>query len=272
MLLKVLHETTYTYNEPVRYGLLQLRLTPLNGRGQEIREWETEIIGGKRETTNRDHFGNKVELVRLCQDANSVTIKSEGLVRTSDTSGILGKHYGLVPLWLFTRQTERTNPGQGIRELIQELREQDDERDGDGDDVALLHRVSARIRDRMAYEPGQTDSSTTAEDALASGSGVCQDHSHVFLAVTRGLGYPARYVTGYLFTESGDDHSAGHAWAEAHLSGLGWIGFDVSNGISPDERYVRVARGLDSSDAAPINGIRQGDGGETMHVRLQVQQ
>ncbi len=272
MLLKVLHETSYTYDAPVRYGLLQLRLTPSNGRGQEIREWETEITGGKKETTSRDHFGNAVDLVRLSEDADSVIIKSVGLVRTSDTAGVVGEHYGLVPLWLFTRPTDRTTPGPGIRELVQELSEYGDVQGNDRDSVTLLHQVSARIRDRIAYEPGRTDTSTTGEDALSSGHGVCQDHSHVFLAVTRSLGIPARYVSGYLFTESGDDHGAGHAWAEAHVPGLGWVGFDVSNGISPDERYVRVARGLDAGDAAPINGIRQGDGGETMHVKLQVQQ
>ena len=130
MLLKVLHETSYSYDAPVRYGLLQLRLTPSNGRGQEIREWETDINGGKKEMTSRDHFGNAVDLVRLSEDADSVIIKSVGLVRTSDTAGVVGEHYGLVPLWLFIRPTDRTTPGPGIRELVQELREYGDVQGG----------------------------------------------------------------------------------------------------------------------------------------------
>ena len=68
------------------------------------------------------------------------------------------------------------------------------------------------------------------------------------------------------------DQDASHAWAEAHVEGLGWVGFDVSNGISPDERYVRIATGLDSRDAAPITGIRRGALDETMIVSLQIQQ
>jgi len=65
---------------------------------------------------------------------------------------------------------------------------------------------------------------------------------------------------------------ASHAWAEAHIDGLGWVGFDVSNGISPDERYVRIATGLDSRDASPISGVRLGSAAESMIVSLQIQQ
>ena len=271
MLLKVLHETNYTYDAPIHYGLLQLRVTPRNGRGQTVKEWDTEIIGGNREARSTDQFGNIVDLARLRENVESVTIRSAGIVETADTAGIIGKHYGLVPLWLFRRQTEKTAAGEGIGQLVEDLRGSDSN-DEAGDGVELLHRVSAAILDRMEYVPGETDSTTTAEEALAAGRGVCQDHSHVFLSVARRLGFPARYVSGYLLTETGDELTAGHAWAEAHVEGLGWVGFDVSNGISPDERYVRVARGLDAADAAPINGVRHGDGGETMQVTLQVQQ
>jgi transglutaminase-like putative cysteine protease len=86
------------------------------------------------------------------------------------------------------------------------------------------------------------------------------------------LGYPARYVSGYLLMNDRVDQDAGHGWAEVHAQGLGWVGFDVSNGYSPDERYVRVATGLDYREAAPIAGITFGRGNEAMTVTLQVQQ
>ena len=63
-----------------------------------------------------------------------------------------------------------------------------------------------------------------------------------------------------------------HAWAEAHIDGLGWVGFDISNGISPDTRYVRVATGLDYSDAAPVSGTRVGGAREVLEVRIDVAQ
>ena len=87
------------------------------------------------------------------------------------------------------------------------------------------------------------------------------------------MGVPARYVSGYLMMNDRVDQDASHAWAEAFVQGIGWIGFDVSNQISPDERYVRVATGLDYSEAAPVSGLRIGkQGEEELEVSIQVQQ
>ena len=97
----------------------------------------------------------------------------------------------------------------------------------------------------------------SADAAIEHGCGVCQDHAHIFVAAARSLGYPARYVSGYLLMDDANTEEASHAWAEAHVDGLGWVGFDISNGISPDTRYVRVATGLDYAQAAPVTGTRQ---------------
>ena len=104
---------------------------------------------------------------------------------------------------------------------------------------------------------------------VEAGTGVCQDHAHVFVTAARLLGLPARYVSGYLFVEDGQE-DASHAWAEVAVEGLGWVGFDVANQISPDERYVRLAVGLDYREAAPISGVRRGAGGETLEVDVSV--
>src|SRR3546814_19453731 len=74
----------------------------------------------------------------------------------------------------------------------------------------------------------------------------------------RHLGHPARYVSGYLMMNDRTRQDATHAWAEAHFDHIGWIGFDISNGHSPDQRYIRVATGLDYRDAAPVRGMRYG--------------
>jgi transglutaminase-like putative cysteine protease len=101
---------------------------------------------------------------------------------------------------------------------------------------------------------------------------VCQDHAHIFITCARQIGVPARYVSGYLMMNDTELQDATHAWAEVHLDGLGWVGFDVSNGISPDDRYVRVATGLDYSQSAPVIGNRIGTAGEQLTVQLQVAQ
>ncbi len=107
---------------------------------------------------------------------------------------------------------------------------------------------------------------------LEAGRGVCQDHTHIFLSCAREMGVPARYVSGYLMLDDVIAQQAMHAWAEAFVDGLGWVGFDVSNAISPDMRYVRVATGLDYSDAAPVSGTRTGGQGEMLEVRIDVAQ
>jgi len=124
----------------------------------------------------------------------------------------------------------------------------------------------------VPYGQADTYATTPAEDALRAGGGVCQDHAQIFIAAARHAGIPTRYVSGYLMMNDRIDQDASHAWAEAHLDGLGWVGFDVSNGICPDERYVRIAIGRDSRDAAPITGVRLGTATESMIVSVQIQQ
>jgi transglutaminase-like putative cysteine protease len=129
-----------------------------------------------------------------------------------------------------------------------------------------------RIRAAISYETGVSHVGWTAEEALAAGHGVCQDMAHAFVAAARVLGVPARYVSGYLMMNDRVRQDATHAWAEAHVPDLGWVGFDPSNGISPDTRYVRVATGLDYAEAAPVAGLRTGEGAESMTVNVDVEQ
>ena len=140
------------------------------------------------------------------------------------------------------------------------------------DAIGQLHALSNEISSKVAYQSGQTNVGTTAELVLQHAKGVCQDHVHVFLSAARLMGYPARYVSGYLMMNDRVEQDATHAWAEVYVEGLGWVGFDVSNAISPDERYVCAATGLDYVEAAPVSGMRLGDGNESLYVNLQVQQ
>ena len=143
---------------------------------------------------------------------------------------------------------------------------------GETDDVPRLHALSAVVRDVVAYRPGGSHVGSSAEDAVEAGEGVCQDHAHVFIAAARVLGYSARYVSGYLLMNDVVEQDATHAWAEVWVDALGWVGFDISNGISPDDRYVRLATGLEYRAAAPISGVTYGAGDESLEVALRVQQ
>ena len=131
--------------------------------------------------------------------------------------------------------------------------------------------MTARARPRRV-RVGVTDAHTAAAEALKDGAGVCQDHAHIFIAAARVLGVPARYVNGYFVTGGEEPAEAHHAWAEAWIDGLGWVGFDLANRLCPTERYVRLACGLDASYAAPIRGTRRGGVEEVLDVVVEVQQ
>jgi transglutaminase-like putative cysteine protease len=261
--LHVRHVTSYRYDAPVTYGLQQLRLTPKSRAGQEVVEWTTRIEGGREEVAFDDAHANRVQLVSLEPGTSEVTLTAEGVVEIEDGAGVIGQQGGYMPLWMFLRPTDRTRRGPGTMALAREVRSMDEQ-------LTQMHALSEAIRGAVAYETGTTHVDMTAEEAVAHGTGVCQDHAHIFVTCARLLDRPARYVSGYLKMDGREEQDATHAWAEAHIEGIGWVGFDISNGISPDERYVRVATGLDYSDAAPISGLRRGAGLEEMHVTLTV--
>ncbi|MFN4135289.1 MAG: transglutaminase domain-containing protein [Novosphingobium sp.] len=265
MRLAIDHTTHYVFSEPVSHGLQRLRLKPKCSSGQRVLEWNMHFDGAHMQVEYDDANHNHVTLISFDQGVSEVTIRCKGVVDTNDEAGIIGKHAGFMPMWQFLEPTELTRAGARVRSLVSALAQE-------SNSLALLHSLSALVRARIEYAPGHTDAATPAEAAIAAGRGVCQDHAHVFIAAARALGIPARYVSGYLMMNDRVDQDAGHAWTEAHVEGLGWVGFDVSNGISPDCRYVRVATGRDYRDAAPITGIRYGARDETMHVRLAVEQ
>jgi transglutaminase-like putative cysteine protease len=262
MHLKITHLTRYDFDAPVPYGLQHLRLTPSTSGNQDVLSWSIGIEGGKRELGFVDFHGNTVELVSLDSDTRSLSIRCEGEVELRNTNGVLGPHREITPLWLFLRETPLTTIGKGVRDMCRKL-------DGEGE-LAQLHELSDRILERIPYQIGKTTPEDGAEAVIEAGHGVCQDHAHVFIACARHMGIPARYVSGYLLVDDQPNQEATHAWAEAHVDGLGWVGFDVSNGVCPDDRYVRVATGLDYAEAAPMSGTRMGPSGQTLKVNVEV--
>ena len=263
-LLNIRHVTRYDYDEAPVYGLQQLRLSPLDGTSQRVVDWDVSVEGGTVQSISTDEHGNRVHLVRLGNDEDSLVVTSAGTVEVDDVNGVIGPHAEVAPLWLYLRKTPLTEASVGVLELLEGL--------ADGDALSRLHALSGRIRDQVTYTVGATTAETTADGALQLGQGVCQDHSHIFIAAARALGHPARYVSGYLSMDDRVDQDATHAWAEAHVDGLGWVGFDISNGHSPDIRYVRIATALDYAGAAPISGSLRGGTNEQIAVELRVAQ
>mgnify|MGYP003302791950 FL=1 len=117
-------------------------------------------------------------------------------MEVDDLSGIIGQHDGTVPLAQFLEPTSLSTPGPKLRPLVREM--ENLQKLGDLSEPALMHQLSARVRDSIIYTKDVTDVTTTAEQAMDLGAGVCQDHAHAFVAIARQLGFAARYVSGYL--------------------------------------------------------------------------
>jgi transglutaminase-like putative cysteine protease len=187
-------------------------------------------------------------------------------VLTFDTGGVVRGLPEKLPPEVYLRDTPLTCTDASLGEFVR------DAGAGQDDPLAQLHALLGAIHRDLTFDTAATDAGTSAVESFAIRRGVCQDLSHVFIAGARLLGFPARYVSGHLVRLDTVEQDAAHAWAEAFVPDLGWVGFDPANGISPTEFYVRVAVGLDYLAAAPVRGARQGGGQERMTVRLAVQQ
>jgi transglutaminase-like putative cysteine protease len=265
MRIRIDHETRYAYDRAARFIVQVLRLTPRSTEGQQVRDWRIETDVDTRLRRTEDAFGNIVHTLYTERPTNALMVRVTGEVATVDTGGVLkGAPERLSPL-VFLRDTPLTQADAALRDLAARVAQ--------GDALTRLHSLMGLINGEVAFMVGSTTADHTAADAYGQRQGVCQDHAQIFIACARRLGIPARYVSGHLHRSDGvTDQEAAHAWAEAHVPDLGWVGFDAANGVCPTEHYVRVACGLDALGASPIRGTSYGGGRETMSVSLRVRQ
>ncbi|MGL4396801.1 MAG: transglutaminase family protein [Hyphomicrobium sp.] len=264
MLISIGHVTRYTYADPARYTIQTLRLTPPSFAGQRVIDWNITAPGMERTTKFRDGFGNMVDLVTYTAEHTDIVLIARGLVETEDRSGLVRGLVEPAPVRVYLRVTDRTIADDAIKDIAASA--------ATGSDVDRLHRLMHAVRDAVDYKIGATSEHTNAAEAVRDGKGVCQDHAHVFIAAARTLGFPSRYVNGYMLPDDEGPSEAHHAWAEAYVNGLGWVGFDPANRLCPTDHYVRLACGLDAATAAPIRGTRRGGEKETLDVIVEVQQ
>ena len=265
MKLHIRHETRYDYEMSVRSSIQRLYLTPSAFATQKIIAWAIDAPGIDKGFAYRDGFGNLVHLITSTGSHDHVTVIAEGVVETQDAAGVVSGLKCPAPDNVFLRQTVATEPSGDLSEIAGAAAVKFPKQ------LDMLHEIMQQIRARIDYQLGTTHVHTTAAEALADGKGVCQDHAHAFLSAVRFLGIPARYVTGYLITDGASPATASHAWAEALVPQLGWVGFDAANCTCPTADYVRVATGLDAQGVVPVLGSRRGGEAENMTVAVTVQ-
>jgi transglutaminase-like putative cysteine protease len=266
MRLRILHETVYSYETPATRAIQIIRLTPRGHDGQFVVNWRIDVDQDCRLEATTDPFGNRVHAFTVEGPRETLTITAEGEVETFDTNGVITGQVERFPPVVFLRNTPLTTADAAIRALGDDAAAK-----AAPDRLALLHQVMDAIRERVRFDTDGTDPRTSAADAFALGHGVCQDFAHIFIAAVRHLEIPARYVGGYMHrADEANEQDAGHAWAEALIDGLGWVGFDPANGICPTDAHIRVAVGLDYLGAAPVRGTRYGGSNEEMNVKVQL--
>ena len=260
MKIRVDHVTHYAYDAPVRHSAQYLRLVPAASARQRVLEWRLETPGNPLEM--RDGYGNILHLFTVERPASEIRIRSTGVVETSAAIDEAPDEIKLSPV-VFLRQSALATADAAIGEFAEGFRRR-------AGTLSGLRDLAVAILGRLPFQAGVTGPHSTAAEAFQAENGVCQDHTHVFIACCRYLGIPARYVSGYIheprFPES---QVAGHAWAEAWVVDR-WRSFDVTNGGPAGEHHLRVAVGPDYLDACPVRGVRSGGGQEKMTAAAMV--
>jgi transglutaminase-like putative cysteine protease len=261
MRVSIVHETVYRYRSAAAYSIQYLRLSPQASRRQKVLSWKLDAPAPLRPWV--DGFGNDAHVLVLDRPHAEIKVRARGQVVVQEASEVI-EEPGPHPPPLFLRPTRLTEAGGALADFADKFRA-----DIRHDPKNTLESLMLGVREHVDYQPGITHSATAATEAFGARAGVCQDHAHIFVACCRRLSIPARYVSGYLGTES-DGRMASHAWAEAWVDGEGWRSYDIANRIRPAGRHVRVAVGLDYLDACPVRGFRRGGLGESLEVEVRV--
>lgn len=268
MRIRISHDTIYRYAHPPAGVIQTLRMTPRNHDGQYVSAWRIDISADCRVDALEDSFGNLTHTFSVEGPVADLNVHVEGEVDTDDTHGVVRGAIERFPPTLFLRETPLTAPNPAIHDFAAAAKAS-----AQSDALSILHALLAAVHAEITFDVDPTHATTTAQESFAIKRGVCQDLTHVFIASARSIGIPARYVSGYFFRADGVvEQTAGHAWAEGYVEGLGWVAFDPANKISATDAHLRVAVGLDYLSAAPIRGTRYGGGDEALTVRVRVDQ
>jgi transglutaminase-like putative cysteine protease len=274
------HMTRFKYDHPIRESLMEVRIHPRTDTNQRCFSFSLSVSPRCRLFSYRDHLGNNVHHFNIPGQHGELVVIGRALVELQELSRIpdalapsawqeLDEIVQNGDYWemLLPSRFARSTPG--LLTLVAELDVV--RRD---DPLTLLREINTRLHDALAYVPRSTRVDSPIDEALVSREGVCQDFSHIMIALVRHLGIPCRYVSGYLHHRAKDHvrsvESATHAWVDAFLPHLGWVGFDPTNNLLAHESHIRTALGRDYEDVPPTRGVYRGGTTSEMQVAVQV--
>ena len=283
MLLRIRHTTRFEYQAPAYDSHNEVRMRPLEGQNQRCVEFDLDLTPDTSTFEYDDYYGNRVCGFSIHDPHPELIVTAKSLVERVNAPKptaislpfgeyLIDDHARNRVEYDFLNASRHVPFSDPMRKFFWLAKPDPSE-----DVAAYANRIVAFIRDQFVYEPGMTKVHSTADEILTVGGGVCQDFAHLTIGVLRLAGIPTRYVSGYLAPAAKSTvetlgAQASHAWLEALLPGLGWTGFDPTNGCMVDERHIRVAVGRDYSDVPPMRGVYRSHGGkQLMSVELQIE-
>ncbi len=280
MYYSVRHYTKFRYMHPVSESIMEVRMHPRTEGVQRCLTFHLSVSPRCRVFGYRDYLGNNIHHFDIPGQHKQLVIVAESLVdmqphpllpealqpsawaemdaicRVDDLSELL------LP-------SELCEPTPLVREFARELKLNRDE-----DPLTLLRRLNRQLYDAFDYAPMTTHIDTPMDEVIRTKKGVCQDFAHIMIALVRGLGIPCRYVSGFLYRGAHDhdrsSEDATHAWVEALLPELGWVGFDPTNDLIAGDRHIRTAVGRDYTDVPPTRGLYRGATSSELLVGVRV--
>lgn len=280
MYYRIRHLTRFAYSEPVYESLMELRMHPRTEGSQRCLDYKVIVTPKAQIHTYRDHLGNSIHHFGIPAPHRALQITAESVVEMKpfpelphflapDAWAMLDQAVEDGDFWPKLLPSTYAKPTEALLEFMRELGIE-----RRGDPLSLAREVNTLLYETLEYVPQSTRVDSPIDEALTQRKGVCQDMSHIMIAVLRQLGIPARYVSGYLFHRAEDrDRSsdgATHAWVEAYLPSLGWAGFDPTNNLITGERHVRTAIGRDYADVPPTRGVLKGQAESKLTVAVGV--
>lgn len=280
MYYSILHKTRFRYSAPVSEHMTEVRMCPRSEGMQRCLQFELKTAPGATIHNYIDYYGNRVHHFDIPGQHRLLTITAEAIVvftpppalpaaLPADAWAELDALTAAENHWDFLAPSHFARPTPLLDALAAEL---DVRRRADP--LTVLRELTGRIYSAFAYAPQSTRVDSPIDEALATRKGVCQDYAHIMIALLRSIRVPARYVSGYLFHRLEDQdrsaEDATHAWVEALLPGLGWVGLDPTNNLIAGDRHIRAAVGRDYADVPPTRGVYKGSAESVLEVGVKV--
>jgi transglutaminase-like putative cysteine protease len=275
----IFHDTVFSYDYPVRESIMEVRLQPRDDERQRCHHFHLTVSPRTMIYSFTDALGNHIHHFNITVPVTSLVVRAESTVEVlacpvlpaqlPPTSWQVLDNLHNDPLFDMVLPSQYAHPSPLLTAFMQRhhmVR--------GTDPLSTVLTVSALLFETITYTPQSTSVDSPIDVVLTQQKGVCQDITHVMIAICRTLGIPSRYVSGYLYHRRDDrDRSqsdATHAWLEVWLPELGWVGIDPTNRIVAGERHIRMALGRDYADVPPTRGVYRGHANEHLHVVVSV--